>query len=44
MNILVPDISIAERQLGQLTAFGIRDAFLEEDGHVSIGTRRPAGE
>jgi hypothetical protein len=33
-----------KRQLGQLSAFDLVVLLLKEDGHVSVVTRRPAGE
>jgi uncharacterized membrane protein YcaP (DUF421 family) len=38
------DLRAALRHHGVISLRDIRYAFLEEDGHVSVVTRRPAGE
>lgn len=40
----LPPLRAALRHHGVVSLRHIHDAFLEEDGHVSVVTRRPAGE
>ena len=49
MNILLPDIAVAEtvlrsalRQQGVMSRRDVRSVILEEDGHLSVISKRPA--
>ena len=49
MNILLPDIAVAEkvlraalRQQGIMSLRDVRYVVLEEDGHLSVISKRPA--